>query len=99
MRIATFFLALTLAAGCGDDTAPKVMCGSDGDCVDQAQSLFSEFDASVEQMPKCCGGVCVLLSSGCDSGYRCLPWRPAFGECVPMLGCAIGSPDMGPTHD
>jgi hypothetical protein len=82
----------TLTAGCGDTFDAQVSCSDDTTCLTKAGSLFVG-DSGVNTLPLCCGGVCVLPSGGCDSGYRYLTSEPAFGTCALMPGCP-SMPDM-----
>jgi hypothetical protein len=93
-------VTLTAAlSGCGNDVASKIMCneGDDAACMKAGAALF-DVDASVSALPRCCTGVCVLSSPGCDSGYRFLTSMPSFGDCAPMVMCKAG-PDMSVPRD
>jgi hypothetical protein len=101
MRVLKTFLSLMSVAvlaggiaGCGTDVKKSVSCSSAADCLTTAGSLF-EMDASVETLPMCCGGVCIVYSVGCESGQRFLNSTPQVGDCTPAAMCpAQVFPDM-----
>jgi hypothetical protein len=99
-RIVSLLSAVTLAAGlagCGSDVASKIMCDSAASCLKASGSLYSDVDASVDQLPQCCSNVCVVASLGCDHGFRYLTSQPGLGDCVatdPMCP-AQAKPDLG----
>ena len=98
MRILKALLSLMslviLVSGCGTDVAKTVSCSSAADCFTKANGLF-EGDASVETLPMCCGGVCIVYSVGCESGQRFLNSTPQVGDCTPAPMCpAQVFPDM-----
>ena len=79
-------------SGCGQDFVAKISCTDDKGCQTQTGTLFS--DGSVDFLPRCCAGFCVLPAGGCDSGFRYLDNDPGYGECVVDPGCPAGPPDM-----
>ncbi len=96
-RVLGLFSVVALAsitAGCGTDVASQLMCSSDADCLKATGSLYSDVDASVDQLPHCCAAVCVVQSIGCDKGYRYLTSQPSLGACVPEPMCPAAPLDM-----
>src|SRR5688500_5471244 len=95
--LACFGLALSIV-GCGQDFQGKVSCKDDDECLNKAINsgyipLYRDGSASVEALPRCCEGTCVLPAGGCDSGYRYLTNDPDYGACVEDPMCPV-IPDM-----
>jgi hypothetical protein len=82
-------VALVSVAGCGSDVASKLMCSDDATCLKASGSLYSDVDASVDQLPRCCNSVCVVMSLGCDKGFRYLTSQPGLGDCVAEPMCKL----------
>jgi hypothetical protein len=96
-------LALFAATGCGQDFKRRVECTNSDACIKVASGgnvpLIRDGSASEPTLlPQCCAGFCVLLASGCDSGYRYLNNDPAYGECVedPMCPAVVDMPAPEP---
>ena len=95
LGLASVLFLATALAGCGSDISSKVMCSDASSCLKTAGNLFAG-DASVDLLPQCCAGFCVMPSMGCDSGFRYLTSAPAFGDCVAEPMCqATTTPDLG----
>jgi hypothetical protein len=75
---------LLLAAGCG--SPGNVSCKADAECVTRSLAIVPA-DASPSAVPRCCDGMCLLPSPGCDSGFRYLTDEPAFGVCAGTSSC------------
>jgi len=105
MRVLKTLLSLMSVAvlvggisGCGTDVKKQVACTAAMDCVKFAGTLFDP-DASVDFLPNCCGGFCIVHSPGCESGERYLNSTPQVGDCTPAPMCPV-IPDMTvPPHD
>ncbi len=70
--------------GCGDDYNNHVACTTAAECGLPTDMTTAE----------CCGGFCMAVSAGCDSGYRFLTTEPGFGECVVDPMCPAPPADM-----
>jgi hypothetical protein len=92
--VVLFGFALSLsAAGCSD-VNQQVSCSDDSSCVMLAGNLVPTDDGGTAGPARCCGGICVLPSLGCDSGYRYLTSAPAYGKCVAMSSCSEQPRDL-----
>jgi hypothetical protein len=69
--------------GCGEDFNDRVSCTTANDCGLPTDMTERE----------CCGGFCMSVAPGCDSGYRYITSEPGFGDCVVAPMCAV-KPDM-----
>jgi len=70
-------------AGCGEDFNDRVSCTTPADCGLPTDMTERE----------CCGGFCMAVSAGCESGYRYITSEPGYGDCVVAPMCAA-KPDM-----
>jgi hypothetical protein len=91
--------AATLSAGC---TTPykSIACATATDCPTQEQLGHDVYDGgdSAPPLSECCAGLCVLQSSGCDSGYRLISKHDStidVSVCAPVsLMCSVELGDM-----
>jgi hypothetical protein len=93
MRCRLVALVLFACAACGVDSHERVDCVTDTDCVTVAGPILAG-DASIDLLPRCCSGVCVLPGFGCDSGLRYLTDRPLAGSCTVDVMCPPANLDM-----
>jgi hypothetical protein len=95
LGLASVLFLATALGGCGTDVSSKVMCSDASGCIKAAGNLFAG-DASVDLLPQCCTGFCVMPSMGCESGFRYLTSTPGFGDCAAEPMCpAPPMPDLG----
>jgi hypothetical protein len=98
LRSVPFLLLTAALAGCPQGIQSKVSCTKDSECVKLSGTLLPG-DAGVF-LPKCCTGICLLPSGGCESGYRYLTVDPnnapfgGYGNCVAAAMCPM--PDLAP---
>ncbi len=85
LHLATFVVLCAAfgLAGCGEDFNDRVSCATASDCGLPTDMTERE----------CCGGFCMSVAPGCDSGYRYITSEPGFGDCVVAPMCAA-KPDM-----
>lgn len=92
--------AATLSAGCAPPYK-SVACTTDTDCPTQEQIGHLTYDGGAAPPPitHCCSNLCVIVSSGCDSGYRLVASHSGAGYdvsvCAPTsLMCEAQLADM-----